>query len=231
MGHEAHIRAGEVKSLGNGLLIRASKARFSVPIDSHLNSTDHHEASHAVGQRHRGKSMRLVTNIPEAGSLGHMEGEFDAVAAAMPIALGLDGVGDEHTEGSDVYQIVKSGHSLSAVTSAARSIANEKKHHIAAVSTALNRRNTLLQGSVDSILAEVDKGADVAVVVENNKGASHTVLKRGIKDTSLPIPVDLSPLAFQPRQAFEKTKGAGGAGGVSSRGSRVPRDETSHHGA
>lgn len=223
-GHEAQIRAGEVKSLGNGLLIRASKARFSVPIDTHLNSTDHHEASHAVGQRHRGKSMRLVTNVPEAGSLGHMEGEFDAVAAAMPIALGLDGVGDEHTKGSDVYQIVKSGHNLSAATAAARDIAHEKHTHIAAVSTALNRHSTLLQGNVDHIMSEIDKGADIDLEVKNEKGDSAIVHKRGIKDTALLIPVDLSALGVvQPRQAFEKTEREGGAGGGPSRGSRAPR--------
>jgi hypothetical protein len=160
-----------------------------------------------------------------------MEGEFDAVAAAMPIALGLDGVGDEHTVGSDVYQIVKSGNSLSAVTSAARTIAKEKKNHIAAVSTALNRHNTLLQGNVDSILSEIDKGADVEVAVEH-EGASQKMLKRGIKDESLPIPVDLSALvAFPPRRASEKIERGGEVGGASSRGSRVARGDTSHHGA
>ncbi len=223
-GYEAHIRAGEVRSLSNGLTIRASKARFSVPIDTHLNSTDHHEASHAIGQRVRGKSMLLVTNVPEEGSLGHMEGEFDPVAAAMPIALGLEGVGDEHTEGSDVYQIVKGGHSLSAVTAAARDIAHEKHTHIAAVSTALSRQSTLLQGNVDFIMSEIDKGADIELEVKNERGASAIVHKRGIKDTALLIPVDLSTLAAaQPRQAFEKTERAGGVGGVSSRGSRAPR--------
>jgi hypothetical protein len=102
--------------------------------------------------------MRLVTNIPEEGSRGHMEGEFDAVAAAAPYALNLPGCGDVKTPRCDIYQIVHAGYNLSDVTTRAARICQEKKTHIDAVATALSQKNTLGQGEVDGIMGEIDKG-------------------------------------------------------------------------
>jgi hypothetical protein len=168
MGMEI-LRAGTTVEKGRSK-IRVKKPTFDVPIEGSKSTVDIHEMTHAFTQRRRGKRLEEVTNIPGPGSLGHMRGEFDAVTAIAPHAMGIPGGGDENTPGSDVWQVVHAGYSPEAVAETARHICKPAKDHINALAVALHECNTMGQAETDDIINKVDRGPSIEIEIEGPNG-------------------------------------------------------------
>lgn len=182
------LRAGDTVERGR-TKIRVKKAAFDVPVDRNTNSLERHEASHTVVQDDQNEAVYKVTTNGGPGYAGYMAGPFNAIAAAAPIALGLPGVGDEDTPGSDVYQIRKAGYSVDACAAAARAICDRKRDHIDAIATGLKNHKTLHTADVGHIITAIDRGPKVEIEIETPQGTTRTM--RRVNRGQNVVPVEL----------------------------------------
>ena len=134
-----------------------------------------HEARHAVTEELAGRTYVLyVTRVPGEGYLGLtvFADVPSAAAMAAPKALGSGGTG------GDEEQLVAAGHSIASAESDARRILSgaEAEIMVMEVAAALDRSGTLSGQDVRTILADVQKGEEVEIliVLPNGNGASRS---------------------------------------------------------